>query len=282
MARYLDPKNDLIFKRIFGERPNLLISFLNALMPLDKGQLIESVEYLTPENVPENPLKKFSIVDVRCKDNHGRKFIVEMQVQWSDVFPTRMLHNVSRTYSRQLKRGEKYEALQNVYGLGILNDVFDKKTSEYYHRFQLANCKNTDETINGIEIIMVELPKFKPETVTEKRMAVLWLRFLREIEDSVTIVSEDLLANEEIREALDICEESAYTDEELEIYDIYWTDISNERSLLSSSKNEGIAIGEAKGIAIGEAKGIAKSEEKILKLEQEIERLNKLLDKNLK
>ncbi|MDR0395219.1 MAG: Rpn family recombination-promoting nuclease/putative transposase, partial [Tannerella sp.] len=34
MARYLDPKNDLIFKRIFGEHPHLLVSFLNALMPL--------------------------------------------------------------------------------------------------------------------------------------------------------------------------------------------------------------------------------------------------------
>ena len=32
MALYLDPKNDLTFKRIFGEHPDLLIDFLNALM----------------------------------------------------------------------------------------------------------------------------------------------------------------------------------------------------------------------------------------------------------
>ncbi|MDR1154357.1 MAG: Rpn family recombination-promoting nuclease/putative transposase, partial [Bacteroidales bacterium] len=38
MARYLDPKNDLPFKRIFGEHPNLLKSFLNALMPLEEDQ----------------------------------------------------------------------------------------------------------------------------------------------------------------------------------------------------------------------------------------------------
>ena len=30
MANYLDPKHDLVFKKIFGERPHLLISFLNA------------------------------------------------------------------------------------------------------------------------------------------------------------------------------------------------------------------------------------------------------------
>ncbi|MDR0724809.1 MAG: Rpn family recombination-promoting nuclease/putative transposase, partial [Prevotellaceae bacterium] len=33
MGKYLDPKNDIPFKRIFGEHPELLISFLNALMP---------------------------------------------------------------------------------------------------------------------------------------------------------------------------------------------------------------------------------------------------------
>ena len=49
MPRYLDPKNDFTFKRIFGEHPDLLISFLNALMPLEENQLIESVEaeYIT-------------------------------------------------------------------------------------------------------------------------------------------------------------------------------------------------------------------------------------------
>jgi hypothetical protein len=36
MARYLDPKNDLTFKQVFGEHPNLVISFLTALLPLDR------------------------------------------------------------------------------------------------------------------------------------------------------------------------------------------------------------------------------------------------------
>ena len=31
--RYLDPRNDLVFKRIFGEHPQILRSFLNALLP---------------------------------------------------------------------------------------------------------------------------------------------------------------------------------------------------------------------------------------------------------
>ncbi|MDR3268753.1 MAG: Rpn family recombination-promoting nuclease/putative transposase, partial [Tannerella sp.] len=100
MAHYLDPKNDLVFKRIFGEHPDLLISFLNALMPLKAGRQIESVEYLPPELVPLNPTLKNSIVDVRCKDNYGRQFIVEMQMYWNSAFTNRMVFNASKAYVR--------------------------------------------------------------------------------------------------------------------------------------------------------------------------------------
>ena len=89
--RYLDPKADLTFKKVFGEHPDLVISLLNALLPFKtKEEEIQSVEYLTPEMVPENPLRKFSIVDVRCKDNRGRQFIVEMQMVWSPEFMQRV------------------------------------------------------------------------------------------------------------------------------------------------------------------------------------------------
>ena len=51
--RYLDPKADLTFKKIFGEHKDLLISLLNALLPLADDEQIESVEYLSPELVPD-------------------------------------------------------------------------------------------------------------------------------------------------------------------------------------------------------------------------------------
>ncbi|MDR2474704.1 MAG: Rpn family recombination-promoting nuclease/putative transposase, partial [Bacteroidales bacterium] len=91
MARYLDPKNDLIFKKIFGEHKRLCISLLNSLLPLDSP--IESIEYDATELIPEIPVLKDSIVDVRCKDKNGRQFIVEMQMQWSDSFKSRVLFN---------------------------------------------------------------------------------------------------------------------------------------------------------------------------------------------
>ncbi|MDR2813298.1 MAG: Rpn family recombination-promoting nuclease/putative transposase, partial [Prevotellaceae bacterium] len=69
MARYLDPRNDLPFKKIFGGHKHLLISFLNALLPLQKGQEIVGIEYLPAEQVPRTLLGKNSIVDVKCIDS---------------------------------------------------------------------------------------------------------------------------------------------------------------------------------------------------------------------
>ena len=53
MARkYLDSKADLTFKKVFGEHKNLMIiSLLNALLPLDEGKQMESIEYLPPAEI---------------------------------------------------------------------------------------------------------------------------------------------------------------------------------------------------------------------------------------
>lgn len=107
--RYLDPKADLTFKKVFGEHKDLLISLLNALLPLDGDGLVDSVEYLPAELVPDLPMGKNSIVDVRCKDRKGRQFIVEMQMIWTPAFKQRVLFNASKAFVRQLRRNRKYE-----------------------------------------------------------------------------------------------------------------------------------------------------------------------------
>ncbi|MBR4273014.1 MAG: Rpn family recombination-promoting nuclease/putative transposase, partial [Bacteroidales bacterium] len=122
MAKYLNPKVDLTFKKVFGEHPNLVKSLLNALLPLPEGMEIVKVEYLTPENVPENPTKKYSIVDVRCTDNKGRGFIVEMQSYWNREFFSRTIFNAASMYTKQLEKGNPFERLKEVYALALVND----------------------------------------------------------------------------------------------------------------------------------------------------------------
>jgi predicted transposase/invertase (TIGR01784 family) len=243
MARYLNPKNDLIFKRIFGEHPHLLISFLNALMPFESGRYIEEVEYLSPEMVPENPGKKYSIVDVRCRDNFGRYFIIEMQMYWTDAFYNRVLFNAGKAYVRQLDAGENFHLLQPVYTLAILNENFAHNTEQFYHYYQIVNKENTDEIIPGLEFVLVELRKFKPEFMSDRKLAILWLRFLKEVDEKMRTLPPELQENEYIRQAAELCEEAALTDGELYAYDKHWDSVSVEKTLLYAAEAKGLKKG---------------------------------------
>ena len=243
MATYLDPKNDLTFKRIFGEHPDLLISFLNALMPFDDGQIITEVEYLLPEQVPDNPLKRNSIVDVKCKDNHNRIFIVEMQMLWDESFNNRLVFNAGKAYVRQLDRKEDFSLLKPVYSLAILNENFEHKTEKFYHHYRIANCANTDEVIQGLEFILVELKKFVPQTLAERKMTVLWLRFLKEVGEDMRLLPKEMQENDLIYKASELCREGALTDGEIEAYDKYWDIIRTEKTLLYSAEKRGKAEG---------------------------------------
>lgn len=255
MKRYLDPKNDLVFKKIFGEHPHLLISFLNALLKFEDRSVIVSLEYLKDELVPDNPLKRRSVVDVRCKDSNGRQFIVEMQIEWIEAFMERMLYNTAKIYSNQIKKGDKYLDLQPVYGLAILNDTFDHKTDEYYHAFVMQNPQNPKETISGMNLVFIELPKFVPQSRNEKELAVLWLRFLKEIDEDTREVAPELQSNSDICEAIEICEEAAFTEVERATYDVYWDSVSYERTLIYSKLKEGEEMGKKIGEEIGIEKG---------------------------
>lgn len=252
MERYLDPKADLTFKRIFGEHPDLVISLLNALLPLPEGKEIESVEYLPPELVPENPLRKNSIVDVRCQDKLGRQFIVEMQMVWSKEFQYRVLFNASKAYVRQLDKGKDYELLQPVYSLNLLNEVFEPQLDNFYHYYRLVHEQYSNRVIDGLHLVFVELPKFTPYTFSEKKMQVLWLRFMTEIDEKTEAVSPDLLANPLVEKAISIVRESAFTRAQLEAYDRFWDAIRVEKALI----NEGIRRGMEKGVKQGIEQGV--------------------------
>lgn len=260
--KYLNPKADLTFKRVFGEHPDLVMSFLNALLPLQPEETITEIEYLPAEMVPENPLRKNSIVDVRCKDSRGRHFIVEMQMIWSPEFKYRVLFNASKAYVRQADVGDKYELLQPVYSLNLVNDIFEPDLEEYYHYYRMVHVEHTERVIDGLQLVFVELPKFTPHTYSEKRMHVLWLRFLTEINEKTREVPQELLDSPEIKKAVTVLEESAFTPAQLLGYEKFWDIISVERTLMSSSERKGIekgrVEGRAEGIAEGEKIGIEK------------------------
>jgi len=251
MSRYLDPKADVVFKKIFSQHPDLLISFLNAVLPLPEGGLIASLEYLPSEQVPVIPVFKSTVVDVKCIDQHHRVFIVEMQIQWTTSFMQRMLFNAGKAYVKQLQTGEDYHLLKPVYGLGLLASEFDKDPDHWYHHYKMLNVKKPASEIRDLQLVFIELPKFKSKTIREKKLQVLWLRFMSELNAQTKSIPEEWLAVPEIKKAVSLAEEAAYTPGELESYEKYWDAVSIEKTLITGSRAEG----HAEGLAEGELKG---------------------------
>jgi len=246
-AKFLDPKSDIVFKKIFGQNADLVKSFLNGVMPFKEGALIETVTYLPTEQTPRIPSLKNTIVDVKCTDQSGRIFIIEMQMTWSASFTKRLLFGVSKAYVQQLDSGENYVALCPVYGLGIVNAIFDRSTEEWFHHYRTVNIKNTSKVLEGLELVFLELPKFKPQTLEHRKMGVLWLRFLREINEKMVDVPQEFTDNPELSRAMELAQESSYTPAELEAYDKYWDAVRVEKTLTIDAFQEGKTEGKAEG-----------------------------------
>ncbi|MDR1416721.1 MAG: Rpn family recombination-promoting nuclease/putative transposase [Prevotellaceae bacterium] len=71
MARYLDPKNDLTFKRVFGEHKHLCMSLINSMMPFDASQQVVSIEYLSGELPPHRAQHGIRLGTNRHGERHG-------------------------------------------------------------------------------------------------------------------------------------------------------------------------------------------------------------------
>ena len=262
MSKYLDPKADLTFKKVFGLHKNLVRSLLNALLPMPEGMEIRSVEYLSPENIPDTPAKKYSIVDVRCTDNYGRNFIVEMQSYWTQEFFSRTVFNAAAAYARQLGKGISFAELKDVYALSLVNEeaFCFSADGDCVQEYYLINKRHTEDVHTNLSLIFVELPKFKPSNKGDKVMKDLWLKFLTEIDENTVDAAPELLENSEISQALEIVRTSAYTEGELVAYQQYWIDISTEKAAFQGQYQRGIEQGleqgRAEGIEQGRAEGI--------------------------
>jgi predicted transposase/invertase (TIGR01784 family) len=263
-SRYVDPKVDFAFKRVFGDHKNLLISFLNAMLPLPDEAPITDLEYLTPEQVPEVPaLFKNSIVDVKCVDALKRTFIVEMQMLWTASFAQRIVFSASQAYVKQLGRARDYSKLGQVYALAITNSIFAKDDEAFYHHYRIVRTAPPERVLKGLEFVFIELPKFKPKTRTDRLMQAKWLQFLSEVGnddaewDAAPEAERVWRQDADIAQALRLVETAAYSAAELDAYHHSQDRMRIEPTVMADMKAEGRAEGLVEGKAEGKAEGLA-------------------------
>ena len=249
--RYISLLTDFGFKRIFGTKPNkdLLINFLNSLF--DGFQVIKDVKYLNSEHVGDVFVERKPIFDVYCENEHGEKFIVEMQ---NAYFPIR----------EQAPKGAEWNfKLEHVYTVALLNfdleeEAFDK--NDINHDVGLLDKKTFKVFNDKLSFKYVEIAKFNK---TEEELDTLYDKWLYVLKNLSRLDKRPAALKEKVFTKLfEEAEIAKFTPTELKEYEDSlkaYRDVKNSiDTALEKGREEGMAEGMAKGMEKGMAKGMEK------------------------
>ena len=125
MARFIDPRVDWAFKRIFGseDTKECLITFLNGLF--EDELVIKDVTFAKTEKLGLRPDDRGVVFDVYCVTNEGKHIIVEMQKKEQEYFADRALYYTARAIVQQGVRGIWDYHLAPVYTVCFMDFVLD-------------------------------------------------------------------------------------------------------------------------------------------------------------
>ncbi len=281
--KFADPKNDLAFKKIFGDinHKNILISFLNSVLDFKEGFAIVDVSLANPYQVPRIQDLKETILDIKAKNQNGDHFIVEMQKKDLGNFAKRSLYYTSKAYVEQLPKKRDYSVLKKVYFIGILNfTIFENQS--YVSRHLIINQETQTQDLKDFEFSFIELPKFTKTLDTLDTILDKWIYFIQHASDLnvIPIQYENLQA---FQEAFGIATQTLWDTKELELYDYIALKEYDEINALQTAQRKGEAMGIEKGMEKGIKKGMEKGKEIGLKegMEQKaIEIAQKLVAQN--
>jgi predicted transposase/invertase (TIGR01784 family) len=263
---FADPKTDVIFKKIFGQpaHKDLLIELLGSLLELDVAHRIVDLDYLSLEQLPPRKDLKLSILDVKCLDAQGTRYVVEMQVIEVEGFQKRVVYNACKAYSTQLGVGDDYLALNDVVAVTICDFVLwgdrgddgaaDRvgSASAGAHRVPMLSRWHLREEHSGekglgeVRYVFLELPKYasgsSPRSTVDK-----WAHFFRSA-PSLTRVPDELAEGPWAR-ALEVARTANLSPEE-------WTEYEREK-MAEQDYRGGISLAEKRGRLLEARAGLA-------------------------
>lgn len=257
--KFVDVKNDIAFRKIFGneKKTNIVISFLNAVLKLEGDKSINEVQFVNPFLLPRVRGEKASIIDIRAKDETGRQFVIEMQVASVEGFGKRVQYYTCRDYSSQIKEGEHYKLLKPTYFIGILDFTFFD-SPQYLSHHIIVNGETYEHKLKDIQFAFIELRKFH---LTEKELKTLiekWVFFIKNAPNLEVIPSH--VIDDGLKEAYKDADKHSWNREELIAYDNASIAIQDARGKLEAAKKEGLSEGLTKGIKKGIKKGETKNQ----------------------
>ncbi len=255
---FADLKNDFLFRKIFTENLDLLAALLSDLLELEGDERISHVELLSPEQAPEIPAFKLSIVDVKCWQPSGRVFVVEMQLAHFSGFLHRVVYNASKAFVMQLPQGGKYQELHDVVAVSICNFALwpdaerlrqGKMLIPMLSRWRMQEVHSgANDELGQLHYVFLELGKLREEDAKKSR-AGAWAWLFVEAPRLGAFPSG--LPSEAHKRALELANETKFSEEDREKYRKIQDEIDAALDLAEQAERRGEARGEARGKAEG-------------------------------
>ena len=253
-SRFLDPKNDYLFKRLFGSEKNkdILIYFINSILNRTGSELVADVTYLKSDQNPEYAYKKQSVVDVLCRDQAGTQFIIEMQVAKTPGFEERAQFYAAKAYINQMNAGGKYPDLKEVIFIAITDYVMfpDKPTWKSDH--VTLDKKTFEHDLKAFSFTFIELPKFKKSIEELNSIEEKWAYFFKHANETTEEELTALLGDDVVlKKAFDESTKYSMNEEE---WNSYEAALKHERDARAIEEQK-LMDAEAKGKSEGKIEG---------------------------
>ena len=263
LSKFLDPKNDVAFKKIFGseKHKDILIHFINDVLELKDNDQIDEVEFLSTIQDAEIASKKQSIVDVLCRDKNGVQIIVEMQVAPTKGFEKRAQYYAAKAYSRQLNKGQEadglYENLKAVIFIAIADYIVFPDKTEFKSEHVILDKNSHEHDLQDFSFTFVELPKFKKEKIEELDTTLdKWCYFFKyAAKTSEADMAKIGSSYKTIGDAYEIVNQYNWNEQQLLAYERETKRVWDNRSVLEFQLDKAKAEGMEQGMEQGIEKG---------------------------
>ena len=138
MARFIDPRVDWAFKRIFGseDTKECLITFLNGLF--EDELVIKDVTFAKTEKLGLRPDDRGVVFDVYCITNEGKHVIVQLplfdkhtEAECMDIFDCWIYIVKNMNMFEQMPFSEKYPVFRKLAEIGDLRKLSREELELY-------------------------------------------------------------------------------------------------------------------------------------------------------
>ncbi|MBQ9297541.1 MAG: Rpn family recombination-promoting nuclease/putative transposase [Clostridia bacterium] len=258
----LKPKIDVVFHALFREENKHLTE---ALISDILGKKVKIITKDKDRHLNlKYPEEKLGVMDLRTELEGGVKCNIEIQLRKYKNENERFLYYWANTYSRQLKRGEKYKELNKTISIIILDHEIQELEGieELGTKWQIRDDKTGKRMLTEhLEIIILEIPKaIRMYEKNKKDRISQWLMFLdNPNKEEVFQIMEE---NKEIKEATAELYEMSRDEELRLVAELVEKGRRDDAAAMEYIMEEGLKKGMDKGLKAGIKKGIEEGRKK--------------------